>query len=72
MAPFSGHMPTFDSMLRFAAGRPARLEGRARRQAKGRMIEARTDRELSVDGPVYLGIGRLCRWNAGRACANVE
>lgn len=75
MASFSGHMPTFDDMLKFAAGcfpatpcvRPA---GAAKPQEE--MSKAVIYRELSRKPPVYLGIGRLLRWKLGRASLHVE
>ena len=72
MAPFSGHMPTFDSMLRFAAGSRHETARRLMRGFAAEMSKACSGRELSPDGPVYLGIGRVCRRNFERACANVE
>jgi len=75
MATFSGHMPTFDDMLRFAvvllSGRaPLCPAGPIKRQEE--MIKAVRHRELSRKAPVYLGIGRLHRWKLRRACAHVE
>ncbi len=75
MASFSGHMPTFDDMLRFAADR-SRATARRRRdgitEPQEEMNKAVTYRELSVKVPVYLGIGRLHRWKLERASLHVE